>query len=98
MFAGKTKQRLTFLYTATQLFLNTGLTTFHNIHGYFTRVMPDPPGGGGLPPYKRLIGMSRWMGSHFHDWSDYNGVAFLIDLLEWGRKFTDFLANERILG
>ena len=42
--------------------------------------------------------MSRWMGSHFHDWSDYNGVAFLIDLLEWGRKFTDFLANERILG
>ena len=23
--------------------------------------------------------MGRWMGSHFHDWSDYNGVAhFLI--------------------
>ena len=19
--------------------------------------------------------MCRWMGSHFHDWSDYNGVA-----------------------
>ena len=30
------------------------------------------------------------MGSHFHDWSDYNGVAFSIDLLEWGRKFLDF--------
>ena len=30
--------------------------------------------GGGLP-YKRLMGMCRWMGSHFHDWIDYNGVA-----------------------
>ena len=33
-------------------------------------------GGGGDLPYKRLIGMCRWMGSHFHDWIDYNGVAF----------------------
>ena len=31
------------------------------------------------------------MGSHFHDWSDYDGVAFSIDLLEW-------VANFRILG
>ena len=31
--------------------------------------------GGGVLRYKRLIGMCRWMGSHFHDWSDYNGVA-----------------------
>ena len=31
--------------------------------------------GGGIPPYKRLMGMCRWMGSHFHDWVDYNGVA-----------------------
>ena len=44
----------------------------------------------GVLPYKRPIGMCRWMGSHFHDWSDYNGVAFSIDLLEWGRKFSDF--------
>ena len=28
--------------------------------------------------------MCRWMGSHFHDWIDYNG------LLEWGRTFSDF--------
>ena len=34
--------------------------------------------------------MCRWMGSHFYDWSDYKGVAFSIDLLEWGRKFSDF--------
>ena len=33
--------------------------------------------------------MCRWMGSHFHDWIDYNGVAFSIELLEWGRKFSD---------
>ena len=45
------------------------------------------PGGGGVLPYKRLIGMWRWMGSHFDDWSDYNGVAFSIDLLERGGKF-----------
>ena len=25
------------------------------------------------------------MGSHFHDWIDYNGVAFSIELLEWDR-------------
>ena len=31
--------------------------------------------GGGVLPYKRLMGMCRWTGSHFHDWSDYNGVT-----------------------
>ena len=45
----------------------------------------------GVLPYKRLMGMCRWMGSHFHDWSDYNEVAFSIELLEWGPNF-------RILG
>ena len=46
--------------------------------------------GGEVLPYKRLMGMCRWMGSHFQDWSDYNRVAFSIDLLEWGRTFSDF--------
>ena len=36
--------------------------------------------GGEALPYKRLIGMCRWMGSHFHDWTDYNGVAFSKEL------------------
>ena len=27
---------------------------------------------------------------HFHGWIDYNGVAFSIELLEWGPKFSDF--------
>ena len=39
---------------------------------------------------KRLMGMCRWMGSHFHNLRDYNGVAFSIDLREWVRKFSDF--------
>ena len=47
-------------------------------------------GRGGVLPYKRLIGMCHWMGSHFHDWIDYNGVAFSIELIEWGRRFSDF--------
>ena len=28
------------------------------------------------------------MGSHFHNWADYNGVTFLVELPEWGRIFT----------
>ena len=47
-------------------------------------------GPGGVLPYKSLMRMCRWMGSHFHDWSDYNGVAFSIELLEWGCKFSNF--------
>ena len=47
-------------------------------------------GGGGVLPSNRLMGMCRWMGSHFHDWIDYNGVAFSIELLEWGRIFSGF--------
>ena len=34
--------------------------------------------------------MCHWMGSHFHDWIDYNGVALSIELLEWGRTFFGF--------
>ena len=52
---------------------------------------PNSPGGrGGLLPDKRLMGVCHWMGSHFHNWIDYNGDAFSIKLLEWGRRFLDF--------
>ena len=54
-------------------------------------VYPGEGGGGGLPPRYRLMGIYRWMGSHFHDWIDYNGVAFIIELLKWGRSFSGFL-------
>ena len=43
---------------------------------------------GGLLPSNWLMGMCRRMGSHFHDWIDHNGVAFLIELLQWGRIFS----------
>ena len=33
------------------------------------------------------MGMCRWMGSHLHNW--HHGVAFSIELLEWGRAFSD---------
>ena len=49
-----------------------------------------PRGGGGALPSNRLMGMCRWMGSHFHDCIDYNGVAFSTELLEWGRIFSEF--------
>ena len=47
-------------------------------------------GTEGVLPYNRLMGMCRCMGSHFHDWSDYSGVTFLIELLLWGRTFSHF--------
>ena len=54
-------------------------------------VVGSIPIPGGVLPYKRLLGMCRWMGSHFHDWTDYNGVAFLVQLLEWDRTFSGFV-------
>ena len=51
--------------------------------------MVDQPGGGVLP-YKRLMGMCRCMGPHFNDWIDSNGLAFSIGLPERGCTFSDF--------
>ena len=36
----------------------------------------DRGGGGGVLPSSRLKCICRWIGSHFHDWIDYYGVAF----------------------
>ena len=33
--------------------------------------------------------MCRWMGSHFHHWTDYHGVAFSIELVERGGTFSE---------
>ena len=38
--------------------------------------------------------MCRWMLSHFHDWIDYNGVAFSTELLEWARTYSDFWVSQ----
>ena len=47
-------------------------------------------------PYKKLMGMCHLMGSHFHDWIDYTGVAFSMELLEWCCAFSDF-GGEKVL-
>ena len=60
----------------------------------------SPPEGvpsGGLLSYKRLMAMCRWMGSHFHDWIDNNGVAFSREFLEWGRTFSDLWGKTVLL-
>ena len=56
------------------------------------------PRGGGALPSNRLMGMCRWMRSHFHDWIDYNGVAFSTELLEWGRIFLGFWGKNILEG
>ena len=42
----------------------------------FTTTLYKHISPGGALPINGLMGMCRWMGSHFHDWTDYNGVAF----------------------
>ena len=51
-------------------------------------------GGGGVLSYKRLMGMCRWMGSHFHDWIDYNGVAHFRFGFWGGRQFFIFTVSK----
>ena len=40
------------------------------------------PLGRVLP--ERLMGMCCWIGLHFQDWIDYNGVAFSIEFTRMG--------------
>ena len=35
---------------------------------------------GWVLPSNRLMGMCCLMGSHFNDWTDYNGLAFAMEL------------------
>ena len=49
-------------------------------------------GGGGEGeglPYKRLMGMCRWMGSPCYDWIDYDRVAHF--RIFWGRTVLHIL-------
>ena len=69
-------------------YVASGCLQIYTISSYGVQL--EGPVPEGVLPYKRLMGMCRWMGSHFHDWIDYNGVAFSKELLEWGRTFLDF--------
>ena len=37
----------------------------------FSRAKCPGGGGEGILPGNGLMGMCRWMGSHFHDWIDF---------------------------
>ena len=58
----------------------------------FCSLQGNPPGG--VLPSNRVMEMCRWMGSHPHGWIDYNGVAFSLEVLEWGRTFSWFGETE----
>ena len=53
-------------------------------------------GGGGRYFFKEANGHVPLNGSHFHDWIDYNGVAFSVKVPECGRTFSDFW-GEKVL-
>ena len=42
-------------------------------------------------PSSRLMGMCRWMESHFHDWIDYYGVALFIRVTRMGSHIFNIL-------
>ena len=50
----------------------------------------------GVLPSNRLMGMCRWVGSHFHGWINDNGVAFSLELLEWDPTFWGFGGSENL--
>ena len=37
------------------------------------------------------------LGSHFHEWIGYNGVAFSIEMLKWGRTFSGSFFARKLL-
>ena len=47
-------------------------------------------GVGGGYFFKEANGHVPLNGSHFHDWIDYNWVAFSVKVPECGRTFSDF--------
>ena len=50
-----------------------------------------PPGKVGVLPSSRLMGMCRWMESHFHDWIDCYGVALFIRVTRMGSHIFNIL-------
>ena len=45
----------------------------------------------------KLMGMCCWMGSQFNDWTDYNGLAFAMELHRVRRmEFTQNCGGKKI--
>ena len=42
--------------------------------------------------------MCRWMGLHFHDWIDSNGVAFSVVTDFWAKNVFIFTVSKRTRG
>ena len=57
----------------------TIIPIFYKVEARFGFKICELPRGGVLPS-KGLLRMCCWMGSHFHNWTDYNGVTFLVEL------------------
>ena len=74
---------------------------FHYLPSFFVhycsqnKISVLPEGGGGATSYKQgnRDVLLDW-GRIFTTWIDYNGVAFPIELLEWGRTFSGLWRSE----
>ena len=89
MSVGRVPPRLQYLHVPGQKFPLTPAIDFilkHRSQGsHFIKLQGPsvsstplpPPRGRGVLPSKRPLGMCRWMGSHFHNWVDYNGVGYI---------------------
>ena len=77
------------------------LSFFHQRDGsLLIGVETERRGGGGWVGLNSsnswLMGICLRIRWHFHDYIDYYGVGFSIDLLEWGAYFRDF-GDKKIL-
>ena len=86
-----TSHLYTWVERATARFVDLGQEQNLNPECSIQSPLHRPGGGGG----STLLGICCWMGPHFHDSTDYNGVAFLsifsrvsVELLEWGNTFS----------
>ena len=48
-------------------------------------------------PYKKLMGMCRWMGSHFHDWIDYKWGGIFNRVTRMGSHIFGFFGGNTVL-
>ena len=68
-------------YNCSLFFLACGLNEFEPDYvGHYCSLTIRRDSPRGVLPYKRLMGMCRWMGSHFHDACHYK------DLTETGNR------------